>query len=164
MGIPSSSRRIIGPSRVAFTRAQHGDVGWWHVAVEQFRDSVDGCFQRVVADQGLDLVVERGSPGARLDGLVDTTPVVRQQRGRGVDHVRPAAIVDLQVMGGRTRKQVGEIDQPGRRGSGVAVDGLVVVAHSEDVRGRTGKQADQQDVGGGSGLGTRLRAAPRRPV
>ena len=127
---------------------QHGNVGGRHVAVEKGRDPVDRCFQGVIAQRDLDLVVERGAPGARPDGLVDPTPVVREQRGRGFDHAAPAAIVHLQVMGGRTRKQVGEVDQPGWRGSGVAVDGLVVVTDSEDVRRRTGKQADQQDVGG----------------
>ncbi|HRE02174.1 MAG TPA: hypothetical protein PLV68_12800, partial [Ilumatobacteraceae bacterium] len=64
------------------------------------------------------------------------------------DHVARAAVVDLERMRGCRRKQLREVDQPGRIGPAVAVDRLVVVADAEHRQTRRRQQPHQQHVRG----------------
>ena len=72
--------------------------------------------------------------------------VVGQQMPSRRDDIRRAAVVDLEGVVVRTGEVLREIDQELRRGSGVPVDDLVVVADAEAVVRRRREQPDEQHV------------------
>ena len=80
------------------------------------------------------------------DDLRDAPAVVPQQCVGGAHDAARAAVVDLQRVLAGAGEQLGEVDQPGRVGAVVAVDGLVVVAHTEHRGVGSGQQAHQQQV------------------
>ena len=63
-----------------------------------------------------------------------------------------------------TREHVAELDQPGRVGAVVAVDGLVVVADAEHGRVGPGQEAHQQNVRRGEVLELVDQQQPTRPL
>ncbi len=73
--------------------------------------------------------------------------VVPEQPVDDLDHAGRAAVVHFERMLARAGKQLGEVDQPCRIGTVVAVDRLVVVAHAEHRTARRGEKTDQQEVG-----------------
>ena len=86
------------------------------------------------------------------------------RRPAAVDHGGRAAVVDLEGVVAGTGEQPVVADQPLRRGPGVAVDRLVVVAHPEDGQIGAGQQPDQQQVGGSEVLELVDQQQPARPL
>ena len=86
------------------------------------------------------------------DGLGHPLVVVGEQVAGRVHHRRRAPVVHLEGMVGGAGKVLAEVDEELRRGPGVAVDDLVVVADPEAVEARGHQQTDEEEVGGGQVL------------
>ena len=130
-----------GEQRVDAT--EHRDVAGWGASGDRFLDRRGGGGNGVArgCDRPADLV---GLVGA--DGLRHAQHVVAQQPVGGGDDAAGAAVVDLQRVILCTGEERGEVDQPGRVGPVVAVDGLVVVADAEHGAVRPGQQPHEQQV------------------
>jgi hypothetical protein len=77
---------------------------------------------------------------------------VGEQGAGGAHDGGRAPVIDPQLVEGGTGEVAGVVDEEARIGAGVAVDDLVVVADAEDVGGRAGDQAQEEEVGGGEVL------------
>ena len=114
VGMPSSSRRIIGPSKVAFTRASTAMLFSAMLSLSNFETRL------IVASKGSSLaktsisLLSVARPGSALMVLSTRRRLCVSNVAAASTTAWRAAIVDLQVMSSGTLKQICEIDQPGR--------------------------------------------------
>ncbi len=142
-----------------FDTAQHGDLAEAGPAGDKAAD-LAGDRSRLALDRHrLEAEIGRLSrpPGSAPDRLVDPPAVVGEQVPGAVDDGRRAAIVDLEGVLGGAGEEAPVVDQVLRRGAGVAVDDLVVVADAEDVVGGCAQGGAASAGGPASGPGTRRR-------
>ena len=140
-------RHLWGEQRRGHT-GEHGDVAR-PVDGEQLAQACDRARGRARSSsvEHLEATAGHGIPcGAHL--LVDADGVVREQVGRSAHDRRRTAVVDAQRVRRRTVVALRQVDEHARCRARVAVDRLVVVAHGEQLLGRSDEQPHEEDERG----------------
>lgn len=143
-GHTSTSQRDLHRGQQRVGASEHRDLGGGRAGRDGGGDRLHRDIDRVARGGRNHEPV--GGAVVCADDLRGAPAVVPQQCVGGAHDAARAAVVDLQRVLAGTGEQLGEVDQPGRVGAVVAVDGLVVVAHAEHRGVGPGQQAHQQQV------------------